>query len=155
MHLCVVGQLPTLGRALRPFVDDLSWVLSYRLLHDRLKEGFEIASSTLSDVRSQGVVNGSRDLRARSIKPFGGGRPWLRQMREVSVTFIMGFLSCTAVDKLWEKHTSAAARSCCITSRRIARGRPPRQRLRPNEVIIHVGTSPGFICGLQIETRWL
>jgi len=41
----VVGQLPALDRALRPLADDLSWVLSYRLLHDRLTEGFEIACS--------------------------------------------------------------------------------------------------------------
>src|SRR5215831_7661322 len=72
------------------------------------------------------VVNGSRDLRARSIKPFAGGRPRLRRTREVSVTLYYGFsIMYRAVDKLWEKHTAAAARSCCITSRRIARGRPP------------------------------
>ena len=45
----MVGQLLTLGRALRPFVDDLSWVLSYRLLRDRLTEGFEIASRSVSE----------------------------------------------------------------------------------------------------------
>ena len=48
--------------------------------------------------------------------------PWLWWMWEVSVTFIMISIMYRAVDKLWEKHTSAAARSCCITSRRIERG---------------------------------
>jgi hypothetical protein len=38
-------------------------------------------ASTLSDVRSREGVKGSRDLRARSIKSFEGGRWRLRRMR--------------------------------------------------------------------------
>jgi len=44
-HDRLAGQLPAAGCALRPLADHLSWVLSYRLLHDHLTEGFEIASN--------------------------------------------------------------------------------------------------------------
>jgi len=61
--------------------------------------------STLSDVRSLGVVNGSRDLRARSIKPFGRfilGRPLRyrenlpdgsKKMRSVAIGTVEEFLT--------------------------------------------------------------
>ena len=39
----LAGQLQATDRTLRSFADNLSWVLSYRLLHVRLTEGFEIA----------------------------------------------------------------------------------------------------------------
>jgi hypothetical protein len=38
-------ELPTLGRALRPFPHNLPGVLSYRLLPDRLAKGRAMASS--------------------------------------------------------------------------------------------------------------
>ena len=44
----------------------------------------------LAEVRTQAEL-----LRARSIKPFGGGRWRLRRMREAEGILIMGFLSCT------------------------------------------------------------
>src|SRR6266403_3306870 len=44
-HLRVARQLPASGGSLRPLAHDLQRILSYRLLHDRLTEGFEIASS--------------------------------------------------------------------------------------------------------------
>src|SRR5215472_12362447 len=47
-HLRLAGQLPPIGRTLRSFADGLSWLFSYRLLHDRLTEGFEIASNNQS-----------------------------------------------------------------------------------------------------------
>jgi hypothetical protein len=43
-HQCLVGELPTFGRALRPFADNLWCFFSYRLLHDRLTESCAIAS---------------------------------------------------------------------------------------------------------------
>jgi hypothetical protein len=46
-HQCLVGELPTFGRALRPFADNLWCFFSYRLLHDRLTEGCAIASRTV------------------------------------------------------------------------------------------------------------
>ena len=42
-HDRLAGQLPALDGALRSLADNLSWLLSYRLLHDLLTEGFEIA----------------------------------------------------------------------------------------------------------------
>src|SRR5881628_3701180 len=42
-HHRLARQLPPTGGALRPLADGLSRVLSYRLLHDHLTEGFEIA----------------------------------------------------------------------------------------------------------------
>src|SRR5437899_3059736 len=44
-HQRLARKLPPLGGALRPLAHDLSRVLSYRLLHDRLTEGCAIASS--------------------------------------------------------------------------------------------------------------
>ena len=38
-----LGNFRRLGRALRPLADRLSGVVSYRLLHDRLTDDFEIA----------------------------------------------------------------------------------------------------------------
>jgi hypothetical protein len=40
----LTGKLPAADCALRPFADGLSRFLSYRMLHDHLTEGFEIAS---------------------------------------------------------------------------------------------------------------
>jgi hypothetical protein len=44
-HDRLARQLPTLGSTLRPFAQDLWRVFSYRLFHDRLTEGYAIASS--------------------------------------------------------------------------------------------------------------
>ena len=43
-HQRLARKLPPLGGALRPLAHDLSRVLSYRLLHDRLTEGCAIAT---------------------------------------------------------------------------------------------------------------
>jgi hypothetical protein len=52
-HQRLARKLPPLGGALRPLAHDLSRVLSYRLLHDRLTEGCAIASSLAG--RAEGV----------------------------------------------------------------------------------------------------
>src|SRR5216683_417868 len=46
-HQRLARKLPPLGGALRPLAHDISRVLSYRLLHDRLTEGCAIASKHL------------------------------------------------------------------------------------------------------------
>jgi hypothetical protein len=35
----------------------------------------------LPDARSRRGVNGGEELRARPVKPFGRGRPWVRRTR--------------------------------------------------------------------------
>jgi Alcohol dehydrogenase GroES-like domain len=54
-----------------------------------------INASALSDAPFGRSAGAGRALRARSIKPFGGGRWRLRRMREAEGILIMGFLSCT------------------------------------------------------------
>ncbi len=51
----LVGQLPPLGATIRLVALHLPRILSYRVLHDRLTEGFEIASS-----QSYGALSTSR-----------------------------------------------------------------------------------------------
>src|SRR5579863_7026322 len=46
-HYRLAGKLPPFSHPLRPFTPNLQGVLSYRLLHDRLKEGCAIASSLI------------------------------------------------------------------------------------------------------------
>src|ERR1700674_993711 len=50
-HQRVAGELPMLGRALRPLPRDLPGVLSYRLLYDRPAKGCAIASRVFPSLR--------------------------------------------------------------------------------------------------------
>src|SRR6266436_6709554 len=50
-HQRLARKLPPLGGALRPLAHDISRVLSYRLLHDRLTEGCAIASTQIERSR--------------------------------------------------------------------------------------------------------
>jgi hypothetical protein len=55
----------------------------------------------LPDARSRSAVNGEAEFRARPVKPFGGGRPWLRRTRTL----------CKFNDG--EKRSRGPRRLCC------------------------------------------
>jgi hypothetical protein len=61
-------QLPPSGGSLRPLAYDLHCVLSYRLHHDRLTQGFEIASRVLR--KFQGDIGVLQRAAADIVRPF-------------------------------------------------------------------------------------
>jgi hypothetical protein len=63
----------------------------------------------LPDARSRSAVNGEAEFCARSVKPFGGGRPWLRRTRALC-KFNNG-----------EKRSRGPRRLCCQAQNRTRR----------------------------------